>query len=132
MMEQSFAMTRRLKGTTVAAARERVEAALSEHGFGVITEIDMRATLKKKIDVDFPEYVVLGACNPGIAHRALMAEPAVGLFLPCNVVVAADGDDAVVSMMDPAALSGTMGDPAGVKEPMEEARAGLARALESI
>src|SRR5688572_32134701 len=89
----------------------KVKDALKEQGFGVLTEIDVRATLKKKLDVDFPPYVILGACNPKLAHAALEEAPGIGLLLPCNVVVTADGDDAVVSVISPSAMFAAVGAP---------------------
>ena len=78
-----------------------VRAALAVQGFGVITEIDMKATLKKKLDVDVEEQVILGACSPSHAYRALQADASIGLLLPCNVTVRQVGDDTVVEMIDP-------------------------------
>ncbi|MER7458766.1 DUF302 domain-containing protein [Micromonospora sp. NPDC126480] len=97
----SYAMTVRLSagfGPTV----ERVRAALKDQGFGVLTEIDMRETLREKLGVELEEYVILGACNPPLAHRAMAADRSIGLLLPCNVVVRADGPDAtLVEALDP-------------------------------
>ncbi|GMR05396.1 MAG: DUF302 domain-containing protein [Thermodesulfobacteriota bacterium] len=82
-------------------AIERVKAALSSEGFGVLTEIDVKAVLKKKLDKDFAKYIILGACNPNLAYRALTSETEIGLFLPCNVIVYEnDRGETVVSAVD--------------------------------
>jgi uncharacterized protein (DUF302 family) len=96
------------------AAIERVTSALKEQGFGVLTEIDVKATMKKKLDVDFKKYMILGACNPPLAHRALTAEPEIGLLLPCNVIVFEDEQQggSIVSLVDPLAMMGFVDNPA--------------------
>lgn len=84
----SYGLHKELPGVKYEDAITRVTEALKAEGFGVLTEIDVAATLKKKIDVDVPRYIILGACNPKMAHQALGVEPWIGLLLPCNVVVA--------------------------------------------
>ncbi len=103
-------------GKTVAlgfdSAIERVTQELAKEGFGILTEIDVQATLKKKLGHDMPPYRILGACNPPFAHRALMAEPQIGLLLPCNVVVRQDVAGKVwVEFMDPEAVLQLVGRP---------------------
>jgi uncharacterized protein (DUF302 family) len=90
--------------TTFEDAIEKTTEALKEEGFGVLTEIDIKATLKKKLDVDFKKYQILGACNPPLAHKALTAEDHIGLMLPCNVIVQEhENGEVEVSAVDPVA-----------------------------
>ncbi|HEX4932478.1 MAG TPA: DUF302 domain-containing protein [Gemmatimonadaceae bacterium] len=114
-------------------AVERTRAALAKEGFGILTEIDVSATLKKKLDVDFRPYVILGACNPPLAHRALSAERDIGLLLPCNVIVYA-GDAAgtsTVAAMDPVAALQLTGR-SDIADLSREVRARLERALADV
>jgi uncharacterized protein (DUF302 family) len=105
MEEPRYGLTRNLGQVDFDAARERVGAALGTEGFGVITEIDVQATLKQKLGADFRRYRILGACNPALAQRALTADPAIGLLLPCNVVLyETDERDAVVHIGRPSVL----------------------------
>jgi uncharacterized protein (DUF302 family) len=98
-----YGITTRLK-VPYPEAVDRVKAALKEEGFGVLTEIDVRKTLKEKLGIDSESYIILGACNPALSHRALSADPLVGLLLPCNVVVFEQGGETVVSAIDPMAM----------------------------
>lgn len=82
-------------------AVEKVTAALKEEGFGVLTEVNVKETLKKKIDADFRRYIIMGACNPPLAHKALSSEPLVGLLLPCNVTVEEAGEGSLVNIVNP-------------------------------
>lgn len=91
-------------------ALQKVTDELQKEGFGILTEIDVRATLKKKLDVDYNKYKILGACNPALAHQALSAEPEIGLLLPCNVVVFEDDDhNTVVAAIDAKAMMSIVG-----------------------
>lgn len=108
-----------------------VRAVLAEQGFGVLTEIDVRATFKEKLDADVDAYLILGACNPTLAHRALQVDPSLGLLLPCNVVVRDTGSGTVVEIVDPAILVALSDDPA-LQPVADEAAARLRAALAAL
>jgi uncharacterized protein (DUF302 family) len=112
--------------------QKRVVEALKTEGFGVLTEIDVKDTFKKKLDVDFRPYKILGACNPSLAHRALTAAPDVGLLLPCNVTIAQMEDGRVqVAIVDPLAMMSGIADE-HLKPIAEEARERLNRVLTAL
>ena len=115
---------------TVTAVREQ----LAEAGFGVLTEIDLRATLKAKLDVDVTPQVILGACRPQLAHQALLAEPSIAALLPCNVVVRSAGETTtVVEAFDPAMMTSFVADPSDtLRTVSEDARARLRSALAAV
>ncbi len=112
-------------------AVHRTREALKTQGFGVLTEIDVSATMKAKLDVDMPPFIILGACNPPLAHRALTADPEVGLLLPCNVVVREAEGGTVVEAMDPVAAMQIVQNPA-VHDVACDARERLVKALNTL
>ena len=115
-----------------AESVEAVRAALTEQGFGVLTEIDLKATLKAKIDADIAPYVILGACRPPLAYKAVQADPSVGALLPCNVVVRAQDDaTTLVEALDPDVMM-SVSDTPELKEVAADARQRLSAALESL
>ena len=113
------------------AAVQRTTELLKEEGFGILTRIDVRQTLKEKLGVEFRRYVILGACNPPLAHRAFQAELNIGLLLPCNVAVYEDGGGSAVTFVDPAAAMGFVGNDA-LKPIAEEARTRLLRVQQKL
>jgi len=115
-------------------ALEQVTASLKEQGFGVLTRIDVRATLKEKLDADFRPYVILGACNPPLAHRALTADGRVGVMLPCNVTVEQDEDGVLVSFANPAGMltAGELGESAELQLVARQAASRIQAAAESL
>ncbi len=117
---------------TYEGAIERVTAALKTEGFGVLTQIDVKSTLKAKLDVDFRNYVILGACHPQFAYRALQAEDKIGVYLPCNVVVQERADGTVeVSAMNPLVAMQGVNNP-GMGEIASGVTSALARVLEKL
>jgi len=110
---------------------EQVKAALKVEGFGVLSEIDVRKTLKQKLDVEVPEQIILGACNPKLAHASLQAEPDLGLLLPCNVTVRIDQGVTLVSIVDAEKMLGMVGN-AALTPVAKEASERLQRVLDSL
>ena len=112
-------------------AIEKVTEELKKEGFGVLTTIDVKDTLKKKIDVDFKKYTILGACNPKLAHSALQVEEELGLLLPCNVIVYEKNEKTVVSIFDPRVMTLVIENPE-MKPVAEEVKNKLQRVLEAV
>jgi uncharacterized protein (DUF302 family) len=127
----SYTITRRIDGASFEEVEARTREALSAKGFGVLTEIDVKATMKKKIDREMDAYLILGACNPKMAWEAIGLEPRVGAMLPCNVILRQVGDGVEVSAVDPVASMIAI-DNAELKAVAGDVRALLVEAVEAI
>ena len=126
-----YGFSRKVEGTFDQVI-EKVTAALQTEGFGVLTTIDVKATLKKKLDIDKRPYTILGACNPPLANQALEADPDIGLLLPCNVVVREEEDGSItVAFMDPSSVLGLV-DKEGVENLAQTVKAKLERVKDSL
>lgn len=132
MYERDYAYTKKMVSVSVVEVSELVRQALAVEGFGVLTEIDVQATFKKKLGVDRKPYLILGACNPTLAHRALEVEMSIGVFLPCNVDVF-EGDDGAVYVQTPkpTVMFGLVSNQ-DVRPIAEEVDAKLRRVLEAL
>jgi len=118
-------------GLTYEQAVEKVTAELKKEGFGVLTTIDVKETLKAKLNVEFPRYIILGACNPPFAHRALQAEEHIGLLLPCNVIVYEKAGTTVVAAFDPMVMTAVVDNP-GMQPIAKEVRERLDRVIAAM
>jgi len=125
-----YGYTAHMRGVSFDDARARVTDALKQEGFGILTEIDVQSTLKAKLDRSFRKYVILGACNPQLAHRALEAELGIGLLLPCNVCVWEEEDGSVVSIARPQAMFDLVRN-AALQPVVDDADQRLRRALDA-
>ena len=127
----SYTINRTISDASIDAVEARTREALAAHGFGVLTEIDAKATMKKKLDIDMPGYRILGACNPGMAHQAIGLEPRNGAMLPCNVILREVAGGIEVSAVDPvASMQAVEND--GLKAVAAQVRDMLAKAMEAI
>ncbi len=131
MVEQTDIAMRTTLNMSFEEALSRVKEALKGQGFGVMSEIDVREAMRHKLGVDFRRYIILGVCNPPLAHRAFSADLEAGLLLPCNVIVYEDGKAVRVSIADPLAVARLMDHPA-FRELAGQARTKLLKALESL
>jgi uncharacterized protein (DUF302 family) len=130
--DPEYGHTVHMQGVPFETARTRTIDALKEQGFGVLTEIDVKSTMKAKLDRDFRRYVILGACNPQLAWRALNSELPVGLLLPCNVCVWEDEGGSVVSAVRPKSMFSVVDDNPDLEPVAAEADQRLQRALEQL
>ena len=126
----SYGFSKRIR-LSYEEAIKKVTNELKKEGFGVLTSIDVKDTLKKKIDVDFKKYVILGACNPVLAHKALQTEEEIGLLLPCNVIVYEKDNETVVSIFNPMTMTKIV-DNDILKSVAEDVKAKLARVFEAL
>jgi len=130
MEDNKYGYRKQVDGSFISVI-EKVKSELSKKGFGVLTEIDVKATLKKKLDVDFDNYVILGACNPPFAYKALLAEKEIGLMLPCNVIVYETNGDVFVSAILPA-LAMSMIENEKLLEIAEQVEVKLKKLIDSV
>ena len=127
-----YGFQKTLKGVSFDDAREKVEGLLKEEGFGVLTEIDVKNTFKQKLDVEFRRYVILGACNPSLAHEAITNESHIGLLLPCNVVVQETNEgDIIVSIADPNSMFAMVNND-NIAHLADDAEARLTRVIDGL
>lgn len=126
-----YHLSGRIDGGDFSEVVARTREALAEEGFGVLTEIDVQATLREKLGEEMDPYLILGACNPPLAHRAIEAEPEIGVLLPCNVVVRVVDDAVVVDAMDPKSVLSLV-DSEQVDSVAEDVRARLARVVSKV
>jgi len=128
----SYYLSKTLSGTTTKSAIDKLTSALKEEGFGIISEINLSKTLKDKIDIDYKDYIILGACNPHFAYKAIQSEEKIGLFLPCNIIVVDAGEgNTEVSVIDPVeSMSSVKNDKLG--EFAESVRSSLFSAINKL
>ena len=132
MRQVKYGYRKELRGVGMEEAYRRAVEALKTEGFGILSEIDVQATMKAKLGIDWPGYKILGACNPQLARRALSAEPEIGLLLPCNVIVyETDDRKTVVSAVDPLQTLAAQSDPS-IRPLAEQVQQKLKRALDAI
>ncbi len=131
MKDVAYGLRKELPAVPYNAAVDRVSEALKAEGFGILTRIDVKSTLKEKLNVDYKPYVILGACNPELAHRALTADDSIGLLLPCNIVVTETEKGSEVSIARPEVML-AMADSPEVIPIAEEAESRLRRVLEEL
>lgn len=131
MKDTDYGFRKELPGTSYSEAVDRVTEALKSEGFGVLTTIDVKATLKEKLDVEHKPYVILGACNPQLAHQALSTDDNIGLLLPCNVVVAETESGSEVAIARPEAMLSIAGNEE-IRPVAEEAETRLHRVLDQL